>query len=305
MAKKVEVKNHYNKVEYKKVDDKVVAVKPKNEEQSMTKFILKTAGITLATLIITVFYVFSILITIAPVIPAKIFSAIGAKQAVTICYEREFKRNPNIYTMYDVIRCAVSSDDNDRVVAYTTVFITMKEYENFVDEMDAEAIAKTPINKVAYVYDLDSYLHSIYIKGLYEQNDTATIRTLYIGYDESRKDEHPYTISMVPFVSALYSDTSKTEEQKTEEMTQWVNGVHITGVGDLLDVLERRLDAIEDLYDTLDSKGQIYNLYAQIKVNNCFYKAYKMLGEDYASEQAVYGSRVSTLTATYNELISA
>jgi len=277
-------------------------VKKIKKEQNMTKYILKTAGITLACIVVSFFYILSILMVFAPTVPAKLFSAIGSKGAVTICYEQEFKRKPSTYAMYNVIQCAVQSEDNDRIVAYTRTLRQLKAYDEFEEKMNTESRKNATKKNIAFVYDIDSYLNSLYIQSLYEKGENLDIRMAF--YQNMNSEDHYYTIVLVPYINALYADESRTKDDKADELNDWLNSFTQNGVGNILDVLKVRLDKIEDINTEALSIGEkIFNVYTQMKVNNALYKAYDLV--DDADQRATYASRTEALAEYYDNLVNS
>lgn len=270
-----------------------------SKNENMTLYILKTIGFTLIGIVVAVFYVLSVMVGLVPKTAAGVFDAIGAEKAVTLCFENAYIKNPSNKNLYDLVQQAIVTDDYGRVIDYCYTIPKLKKYsefENEINEMSRDGVEK---DKIAYVYDIDSYLNSAYIKALYESGDKVSARQEFFTTDILR-DDHPYTISMVTYINCLYADESMTKEEKNSDLSSFFTNLKVYGAS-IKEHLETRLNQIEDISeDTVN--GKIFNVYSQIKVNTCFYKIYDILGNP--EQKEIYEARIQELTQEYNNLIA-
>lgn len=280
-------------------------VKQKNDihekqDDNLTLYILKTVSITLAVLVVGFFYILSVLMALSPKSVGKMFSVIGSENAVLVCVEQEYRKNPSNINLYNVIQQSVKVGDNNRVDAYCYQLMNSKKYSKFEEEINNICREKVGKDKIAYVYDIDSYLTSVYIKALYALGEKVYARQEFHIKDMQRTD-HPYTISLVTYVNCLYADETMTDEEKASEFSEYFEGGVMIQGRTIKQCLEEKLAVIETTDETTD-EGKIFNIYTQIKVNTCFYKIYDILGND--TQKQVYQEKVEELQNVYNSLIT-
>lgn len=270
------------------------------ENKGMTKFVLKTVSITLLTIVISFFYVLSTLIVFAPSTAGKVFNVIGSEKAVTICCEREYRKNSSNINLYKLIQQSINTDDYERVESYVYAITHSSNYKKFEDEINSLSRKNVPNNKIAYVYDVDSYLTGAYVEALYNQGKKAQARQEF-QFSDLNRNGYPYSVSMITYINCLYIDNSITDEEKSSEFAEYFNNSSING-NTIKQHLEYRLDLIESI-DESTLAGKIFNVYMQIKMTTCFYKIYDIIGN--TAEKQYYSDRVAELTSEYNNLINS
>ena len=98
-------------------ENKFKKVEKDQNSKNLTLYILKTAGITVAALVVGFFYILSVLMAFSPASVAKVFDVVGSEKAVTICLEQEYRKRPSNVNLYNVIQQAVEAGDNNRVLS--------------------------------------------------------------------------------------------------------------------------------------------------------------------------------------------
>jgi len=276
----------------------IVKQNTNTNNKGLTVYILKIFGYTLTAIVFAFFYIISVLLVFNPRSAAKIFEVIGSDSAVTICYEQEYRKNPTNENLYNVIQQAVQTEDNDRVEKYCYQLMNSKSYTDFENEINQVFRAKVGKAKIAYVYDVDSYLTSVYVKALYTHDNKDYARQEFHLRDLQR-DDHPYTISLVTYVNCFYEDENKTDED-ISDFSEYFHNFKVNEKS-IKEWLEEKLSVIESTEELTDG-GRIFNVYTQIRVNTCFYKIYDIFEND--SQKQVYAEKIASLQTVYNDLIS-
>jgi len=272
------------------------------DSKVMTKFVFKTIGITLFTIVVAFFYVMCSLVVFSPSTAGKVFSVVGSEKTVLICAEREYRKNPTNYNLYNLLQQSITAGDNERVERYVYATINSKNYDKFEEEINTISRIGVGKNKIAYVYDVDSYLTQAYVKALYIQGKKDEARQEFHFRDLTR-DDHPYSISLIAYVNCLYEDDSMTDEEKLSDFSEYYENANNTINGmTIKEHLEDRLTLIETTYEETE-EGRIFNTYMQIKLNTCFYKINDILGNNILKQY--YSEKVSLVTEKYNNLINS
>ena len=272
------------------------------DSKDMTFFVLKTIGITLVTIIVAFFYILGTLVVLAPTSASKVFSVVGSEKAVTICYEREYRANPTNENLYNLLQQSIKTNDNERIVSYVYATVNSKNYLTFEKEINTIMRKNVAKDKIAYVYDVDSYLTSAYVNALYSQGKKEQARQEF-HFRDLYRNNYPYSVSMIAYINCLYEDNSVTDEEKASEFSEYYNNAENTINGmTIKEHLEDRLTLIETTYEETE-EGRIFNTYMQIKLNTCFYKINDILGN--TIQKQYYSAKVSHLTNVYNSLINA
>ena len=272
--------------------------KQNKNQDNLSLYVLKTIGYTLAGIVIAVFYLLSVITSICPKAAGNIYNIVGAEKAVTICYEKEYVKNPTNVNLYNLVQQSIVTNDYARVKEFCYTIPKLKKYKEFETEINEMTRKDVPKNKIAFVYDIDSYLNSAYIKALYETGDKQSARQEFYTSDIKR-DDHPYTNSMVTYINCLYNDNTMTKEEKNGDLSSFFTNLYFDGKS-IQEHLESRLLTIEDINEETIN-GKIFNVYSQIKLNTCFYKIYDILGNP--EQKSNYEARITELTIEYENLI--
>ena len=320
MAKKVsQTKSHYTPVAphvvtREKNDSKRQAVErqevnnalqSQQNNENLTKFILKIAGFTALGIVFVFYYVMSILMTLAPSAPASIFDAVGSEYSALAAYEQQYKHYPSCEGLYNVIQKSIELDEQNRVLKYIPALRSSDGYDEFEEKINASSIASVPLTQVAFVYDVDSYLNSVHIEALYNNGNKESAWTRFYQDINEKNNKRVYTNTIVPYINCLFNDKSLTQAQKVEyldffdpEFKVEINGIQ----HNILGWVEYRLEKIVDEYDNEQTiQGKIFNTYSQIKMNTCLYQIHTMLGDNDAAN--AYSDIVEDLMNEYNNLV--
>lgn len=291
------VKNNQNNSTNNK--SKTVNTCPKkSNEKSMTLFICKTAGLTVLVIVAVFYFCIACLMSLAPIAAANVFEVVGSKNAITIAYEQEYKHNQTITNLYNLVQKSVESGDSQRVEHYANILVSLPDYAEFEEKINTASIKNVPLSQVAFCYDIDSYINSVYIKAVYENGDKQYAMMNFHQFDLQDID-HIYTVSLVPFINCLYNDKDMTLEEKREMLSSyWSMRLNDVSIEELYNI---RLNQIGGTYEeTL--QGRIFNVYTQIKINESFTLAYEILGN--STKRLQHQERVNLLKIEYNNLIS-
>jgi len=303
MAKKVEAKSHYKPVKKEKSDTKQTITTEQTESKNdLVKYSLKIAGITVLGIVFVFYYLVSILIGIAPSASADIFASMGSKKALMISYEQMYRKTESIETLYNLVQLSKSNNDHRRVSIYSTALMGRDDYEEFVTQVNEASRSAAPLNKVAYVYDLDSYLMSIYIEAIYNMGKKNSA-WMYIYEDIAPSNTKVYTNSITSYVNCVYNDESLTFEEKQGMFGFFTNSIDQGGeVRTLAGWVHKRLSIIEE-QEEQTREGKIFNIYSQIKMNTCLYRIYDILEDDVLKE--IYRKNIQELQPEYNYWVTA
>ena len=256
----------------------------------------------MASVVFAFFFLCSVCVAIAPKTALSIYETVGAKFAMSVCYEQIYKKEPNNENLYNLINHSIIVNDKDRIISYAEQIIHSPNYTDFMDEINSITRNGVPKDKLVYVYDVDSYITSAFVRALYNDGQKDYAKQQFYVRDMNRLNSNPYTVSTLTYVNCVFEDETMTEKEKYDHMhSYWYDEVLIEGVP-ISVCMENRLAYIDSL-DEETEEGVIYNTYVQIKVNTCFYKVYTMLNNQ--EKKDYYEERITTLQQEYNDLINS
>ncbi|MBQ9790804.1 MAG: hypothetical protein IJW24_04365 [Clostridia bacterium] len=296
MAKNITgTNNHYS---IKKIEN--YASENEQKQTNMPLFVLKTFGLTILGIVFVFYYVMAICMGIIPSVASRVFDTVGSEKTALVAYEQQYKHYPSTNSLYNVIAKSVEMDDEARIIFYVPKLRKMDGYAEFEKQINKASVEKVSLVEVAFVYDIDSYLNSLFIQALYEtgRGDTALL-FLYqeIGTDKDKI----YTRSVIPYMNCLYNDDTLTMSEKAENIIIFSDSAQISGKTMLEWVTEWRI-AIEDQYSKETTiEGKIFNVYMQIKMNTCLSQIHEIRGETDLSSD--YSERADELKEQYNNMV--
>ena len=97
----------------------------------MRKLVIKTAVITLASLLVALAITFGAFALFAPRSLAGFFDGVGNYSASVFFYERQFERSNEFLDLANLVNKIDDENDNERAVKYLSLFINHDEFENY------------------------------------------------------------------------------------------------------------------------------------------------------------------------------
>ena len=81
---------------------------------------------------IAVFYLLSVITSICPKTAGNIYNIVGAEKAVTVCYEKEYVKNPTNVNLYNLVQQSIVTNDYARVKEFCYTIPKLKKYKEFL-----------------------------------------------------------------------------------------------------------------------------------------------------------------------------
>ena len=97
----------------------------------MKKLVIKTAVITIVSLLGAVIIAFGAFASFAPGSVAGFFDGVGNYSASVFFYERQFERSNEFSDLANLVNKIDDENDNERAVKYLSLFINHDEFENY------------------------------------------------------------------------------------------------------------------------------------------------------------------------------
>ena len=123
---------------------------------------LKIFGKIFFCLVVSFFYVISVMFFIQPKFDAKIFNYFGLTKAEESCYEQIYRKSNSSVDLYNLILFEQQIGNTNKELLYINELFAKDDYEDFCDKLDKSSIENAGANKtlIATVGDVDSFLIS-------------------------------------------------------------------------------------------------------------------------------------------------
>ena len=128
----------------------------------MKNLIVKTAVITLASIISLLAITFGALSIIMPKTVANIFDNLGAKGASIFLYQMDYERTDDIQDLIDIIDKTYANKDHFRQEKYLDMLIAREDFDSFCLTSDRESFGKDDCDITTKEYYYGYYASVLY-----------------------------------------------------------------------------------------------------------------------------------------------
>ena len=309
MAKGVNAQGHYNPTNGRK---NAGEIKADLEEQALqkkhettTKYVITTALKTILFLIVGFGLFISTSFVLFPSVSAKFFDKVGANRASLIASERVLSSDYSSSNLYNVIQKSVKIQDYKRIEYYYDRLVGRDDYGGFQTKLNTLSRASVTLDKVVYVYDVDSYLANLYVEAQYKQGKHDSAKQWF--YLEESEYVQPlitnhYKCTAPTYVYLLESDDTMTNEEKQEELQQFLS-LEVNNDKSVYQLIKDKYNLIKNLYESETTvEARLYNLYTQRKICVCLVRINTIISN--SAEREFFEAKVTELTQSYNTLLA-
>ena len=258
--------------------------------------ILLTFVKTFVALVGIVFYIMSVLITLAPTSGIKMFDYIGAEKISLFCYERIYEKDKTLANLYNVVQKSIQNKDHEKTSKYIKEMQQKSDYIVFCLKVNTATLKVTEKEYVAFVGDLDGYLVSQNIIAEYNSGNeqrAADIARLDL------KNANLYSFGLSTFIECLENDESLTDKQINYKILEVVNLTSNSTATINLIKSRRSLVDVSNTDGSLNDK--ILRVYTSLKIENVLHRIYTIQGEEGLKNQTA--QNIKNLQAEYDDLI--
>ena len=310
MEKNVKTQSHYFPTNGRKKTHEIIAEMSEESRQKnnreTTKFVAQTALKTLLFLVAGFYLFVCVSFVLFPNVSAKIFEGVGANNASLIASERVLAKDYSATNLYNVIQKSVKVGDYERIEHYYDRIVSRDDYAEFQTKLNILSRSSVTLDKVVYVYDVDSYLASLYVEAQYNLSNNDSARQWF--YLEESEYTQPgitnhYRCTVPTYIYLLENDDKMTLEEKQEELQAYL-AMEFNHEKTVYQLIKDKVAAIGNLFEEETTvAGKLFNLYTQRKICVSLVRINTIISN--STEKSFYESKVSELTESYNSLLAA
>lgn len=208
--------------------------KTKSASKISFKLILKTAFITILSIVGSIAFAVVCMSAVSPKIVAEAFEYCGFDDAYYLVYKRVYAREKTNENLYNVIQLSINRKEYEDMENYIKIMIEGDNFGKFAKKIDEKTQEKLGDEYSIYVDSYESYLRGELTLALYNNNKTleAKMRAIDSVYDDARE--------LYVYVNCIAKDSTLTELQKESEISTLQNRYGVS---------EKLLDKIIELND--------------------------------------------------------
>ena len=253
-------------------------------------------------LVVSFFYVISVMFFIQPKFDAKIFNYFGLTKAEESCYEQIYNKSNSSVDLYNLILFEQQIGNTNKELLYINELLAKDDYEEFCDKLDKSSIENAGSNKtlIATVGDVDSFLISRKVKCLYQMNRNTKFENRSKSVQDyvrsCLKNGSLTELSFSTYVLLVDGDSSLSENQKKQEfesLNDLISSANNVSTETLLN--DREIQLFETINTSSSNAENIIVLNAMVKFYRAKYVFSEKLGESadvLESIEAKYDSAV-------------
>lgn len=261
-------------------------------------------------LVVSFFYVISVMFFIQPKFDAKIFNYFGLTKAEESCYEQIYNKSNSSVDLYNLILFEQQIGNTNKELLYINELLAKDDYEEFCDKLDKSSIENAGSNKtlIATVGDVDSFLISRKVKCLYQMNRNTKFENRSKSVQEyvrsCLKNGSLTELSFSTYVLLVDGDSSLSENQKKQEfesLNDLISSANNVSTETLLN--DREMQLFETINTSSSNAENIIVLNAMVKFYRAKYVFCEKLGESADVLESIE-SKYDSAVRGYLELIN-
>ncbi len=164
----------------------------------MKKLVLKTAGITLATIILLLAVTYGVLALFFPGVLGDFFYDTGSYTVGIKYYEREYEKSGELDDLYNLCEKLDQGEDANKIKVYTKKLIDHKDFEDFCVKIDRQVNSKITTSE---------YIEGKYICALYTlEGIDVTITQGKIIVENSGYTKHGCFSTLISTLGTRFSE---------------------------------------------------------------------------------------------------